>query len=210
MNKPPASNDTSESELIWAGRKYFLLLRCWTMPVESVPLDNESIDVRTSVKAAALALIVILVFAYRPDLNPENELLYSSATAGITITLSVLLQIVTNYIREHIAIFPRDKMLITGYGSLISVLFFAIVFNIYGGEINIYQVYADKLGFGLFSVIMATVVSFLLLIMKSIIIDKGKPVFTAMVHSIVVIVLSGLVVLLISYINNDVFKYFFA
>jgi hypothetical protein len=192
--------EASQNEFIWVLRRFLLLLRYWTTPLDTavrIPAEDQS-----SVRAFALFLIVALTFAIRADPSGGNYAAVTAMAAGVAAFLSAVLNTVSDQFKLRI----REQVIISAYASTISVMFLYIFVDNYFSGIFWYEALNDQFGKSVVTVFLAVVISYSLLVAKAFLIERHKFTVAGVVHGACLVIGSGLIVVCISRLSTPTFK----
>ncbi len=209
----PGAISGAQSELIWTAKQYGYLYRCWTMPTLGSPAQAFPQETRASIKASALVLIVILTFAIRPDLDFSGaNMSYSVISVGLAVILSIVLAFINTAFRAHIT----DGELISAYGSIILLMLFFLIAQLYGPNFRLFELVVDYLtsenssarSYRSAGLLIASAATYIAWIGKTLISDRKLPTLRSLGLSIVTVALAAGVVFCISYVSADLFAIF--
>ena len=192
---PPAV-DKLESEVRWVLERAGILMRSWTMSLNSA--DTFKSDDGVSARAFALLLIAALAFAVRGEAGGPMaaQATFTAMAAGLAIVLSAVLNVAS----KALGVTVRERVILSAYASTILIMIGYAVIATVGPNFNIYVegtewLFEDDI---LFAVLLASVLMLIGLILKSLLIDKGAVTRAGLFHAAVLTLGSGVIVLLVA------------
>jgi hypothetical protein len=168
-NKHSASNnedlgplDKFAPELGAYIRRCKILLSCWTIPFEKSDVQTFNEDDGVSARAFALIIIAALIFAARGVENHDEA--YTAFASGLAIALTIALNLISHAL--HITV--RDKLVVSAYASTIIVMFlFVVIPQVLFRISPVLYLDLGDIGVTLVSAVVAGVLTFVLLLLKS-------------------------------------------
>jgi hypothetical protein len=208
--RDPASEGAEklETEIGWYLRRIVVLFRGWTTPLNSPAVNTFTKDDGVSARAFALLLIVALVFAIRGE--PSSGAAAGDTVKGVTLTglaagLAVLLSVLLNLASKGLGVTVGERVILSAYASTILVMFGYVVLVTVGPNYDTYLLWQDYLGPVLLPVLLASVCIFLLLLLKSTLLDKERIGTVALLHGLLLTIGSGMIVWLVARMSGTTF-----
>lgn len=182
-----------------------ILFTCWTIPFEKFGFETFSRADGLSARGFALILIAALTFAERGDPKAGSAEAYTAFAGGIAILLTILLNLISR--RFHVAV--RERLVISAYASTIIVMFLFVVAQ----QVLIYDfpVLIENLkdsGSILVSAILAGLIAFALLLLKSKLWDKHQIGPRGLLHGTILTGGSTIIAIVVAFMSPGLFHLF--
>ena len=205
-NDPPGL----ENEFVWAIRPFLrrcvIILSCWTMPFAERPnVETFTRNDGVSARAFALFLIAALTFAVRGEAGgPNRTEVFTAFSAGIAVILSAVLNLISRAYRIRDI---RERLIISAYASTIIVMFLFVIFQ------QVLIVTDDSLfallwntGDVVVPAAFAGLTTFVLLVVKSAILEKHPIKVADIRHGTVLTAGSTIIVIVIALMSSRLFN----
>jgi hypothetical protein len=199
-----------DNEFAWAIRPLFrrcvILLSCWTTPFIEAKIQTFTQDDGISARALALFLIAALTFAVRGETGgSNNKELFTAFAGGIAAILSAVL----NFLARRFDIAVGEKMIISAYASTIVVMVLFVIFQQFLFLSTLEElVHLVDPSDVVVPAIIAGIVTFGLLLIKSAFLDKNNIGSAAVRHGIMLTAGSTIIVIVIGLMSSWVFEQF--
>jgi hypothetical protein len=193
-----------QTELDWYLRRIAVLFRGWTTPLNSPTVNTFTKDDGVSARAFALLLIVVLVFAIRGEPS-SGDAAKGATLTGLAAGLAVLLSVLLNMLSKAFGVTVGERVILSAYASTILVMFGYVVLATIGPSHNAYLFWQDYLGPVLLPVLLASLCIFLLLLLKSTLLDKERISAVALLHGLLLTIGSGIIVSLVARMSSATF-----
>jgi hypothetical protein len=192
----------SENEILWTVRRFFILMRYWTTPL-NLPVAA-SPDDQASARTFALFLIVALTYVVRVDEKVESYAGFTAIAGGIALIMSVALSTLSE--QFHVRI--RERMVISAYASTIFVMIFFVLVETYLPGTYLFEaISSGYLGYLKTTIFFAAAISYLVLVAKAVIVDRHRLTILGLVHGASLVAGSSLIVLCISTLSTPLFNW---
>lgn len=196
------------NEIIWTLKRSIVIFKSWTMPITTTSKADHTHEDGVSARAFALAIIIALTFAVRGESISSSRVAFTALVGGLAAIISTVMNrvIETANLQQKFRVAIRERWLISAYASLIGVMFFFVLFQSIFFGANWYVMFTELFGVILFPLFLALVTTFVILLMKSLIVDGHKLNFIAVAHGLGVIFCCAILTFAISILSNDVFN----
>ena len=197
-------NQKLSNEFVWTLQRSRVLFRYWTMPLlvdAKTPSGAQQDGV--SARAFALLLIVALTFAVRGEPTGDKTASFTALAAALGAALSFGL----NFLAKNTGLKVREPALIGAYASTILVMLgYLLIISFFTG-VNWFEIFVDYVGGHVIAAVILSVGSvYILLVIKALFWDKNKISLASAAVGLGITIGSGIIVYVISYVSNDVFK----
>ena len=191
---------------IWSYiRRGNILFACWTIPFEKLDLETFTKADGLSARGFALVLIAVLTFAARGDPAAGSTEAYSAFAGGIAIVLTIILNLISRAF--HVSV--RRRLVISAYASTIIVMFlFVVVQQVLIYEFPVQLENLKDAGSILVSAILAGLIAFVLLLLKSKVWDKHRIGRLGILHGTTLTSGSTLIAIIVAFMSPRLFHLF--
>jgi len=195
--KPGEDKQQFFDEIVWAIQRSRILFNYWTMPLLAVAKPSEDI---VSVRAFALVLIVALTFAVRGD-PLGGTVSYTVLASAVAVALSFGLAVLSKATKLNV----REPVLVSAYASTILVMLGFLVMRSFD-DLNWYTDISDWIGDVPTAAFLSAAVIYVMLVLKAVFWDRNKLSLAAAGKGLGITIGSGIIVVVIYFISNDLFN----